>query len=138
MGIEGKSYTSLGFRLGVSSVKTLYNWEKKHPEWVAAKEVAQSGRLFVIENMLQGLATGENKGNAAAAIFYAKNAAPDHFKDKREIEMGGSVTYLLDTGIPQRELPPGEVQEAIESDSETIEAEFTEVPNADADFEDLL
>lgn len=137
MGIKGKSYTSLTFKLGITSIKTLYNWEKVHPQWARAKEMAETGRLGVIEDTLLGLADGSKKGNAAAAIFYAKNAAPDEFKDKREIDIGGSVTYIIDTGIPQRQLPT----EANESLSEAIEAEFEEMiieEEENEEMEDLL
>jgi len=56
--------------------------------------------------LLTDLADGSVKGNAAAAIFYAKNACPDLFKDKRELEVKGGVTYVIDTGIPAKQLPP--------------------------------
>ena len=128
MGIEGKSYGSLAFKLGISNVKTLYNWEKRYPQWKKAKEMAEHGRLGVLEDTLLGLANGSIKGNAAAAIFYSKNAAPDEFKDKREIDVGGSVTYMIDTGIPQRQLP----------ESEIIEAEYEEISEDIEDYEDLL
>ena len=130
MGLEGKSYQSLAFKLGVSAVKTLYNWEKRWPEWKAAKDIASMGRLSFIEDMLEGLATGKNKGNAAAAIFYAKNAAPDEFKDKREIDIQGSVTYVLDTGIPARQLPDQLTEQIVE------DVEYSEVK--EEDFGDLL
>jgi len=90
--------------------------------WKEAKGVANSGRLNYIEGMLTNLADGTYKGNAAAAIFYAKNAAPDEFKDKRDIDINSTsnITYIIDTGIPA--LPsPGKITEAI------VEAEFTEI-----------
>ena len=129
MGIKGKSYKSLAFKLGVASVKTLYNWEVSFPVWKKAKEVAQSGRLGYIEEMLTGLADGTYKGNAAAAIFYAKNACPDEFKDNRDIAVSGGVTYMIDTGIPSKELPA--------PISEAIEAEFVELSEEES-LEDLL
>ncbi|MCK5021532.1 MAG: hypothetical protein KAS32_31265 [Candidatus Peribacteraceae bacterium] len=134
MGIEGKSYTSLTFKLGINTVTTLYNWEKRYPQWKRAKEMANNGRLGVIEDLLINLGTGKVKGNAAAAIFYAKNAAPDEFKDKREIDVGGSVTYVIDTGIPQRQLPQGEETQ------EFIDADFTELHSdeEEEEYEDLL
>lgn len=99
MGVDGKSYKSLAFKLGVHP-KTMENWEKVYPEWKAAKDIAESGRLGVIEDLLSGVAHGQIKGQSAAAIFYSKNAAPDDFKDKQEIEHSGGVTYVIDTGIP--------------------------------------
>ena len=124
VGIDGKSYGSLPFKLGIGNVKTLYNWEKRYPQWKRAKDMANNGRLGVLEDTLLGLGNGTIKGNAAAAIFYSKNACPDEFKDKREIEMGGNVTYMIDTGIPQRQLPVEDIiHEAIEADYEVIEDE---------------
>ena len=101
---QGKSYQSLAPLLGVSR-KTIYNWETKHPEWAAAKVIAQELRLLWVENNLIGLAQGDIKGQAAAAIFYAKNACPDEFKDKREVVASGGVTYMIDTGIAAKPEP---------------------------------
>lgn len=125
MGIEGKSYTSLQFKLGIACKQTMYLWEKKYPEWKEAKEMAQAGRIEYCESLLQNLASGKNKGNAAAAIFYAKNAAPDEFKDKREMEVTGGVTYVIDTGIPskQKQIPQQLSEEIIEAEFEQIEKE---------------
>jgi len=130
MGVKGKSYKSLAFVIGVSQT-TLYTWEKSHPKWKEAKEMAELGRLGKIEDSLINLGNGKNKGNAAAAIFYAKNAAPDDYKDKREIGVSGAVTYVIDTGIPARQLP---------GQTEAIEAEFKEVVEelSSSDDEDLL
>tara|TARA_R110000782_G_scaffold41860_1_gene95633 strand:+ start:3486 stop:4082 length:597 start_codon:yes stop_codon:yes gene_type:complete len=124
MGIKGKSYKSLAFVLGVSP-STLYKWEKAWPKWKEAKEMAELGRLGKIEDSLLDLGSGKTKGNAAAAIFYAKNAAPEDYKDKREIGVSGAVTYVIDTGIPARKLPGQEIPEA-------IEAEFKEIENEEA------
>lgn len=120
MGVKGKSYYSLAFVLGIKSVKTLYNWEKLHPIWKEAKEVAESGRLNCIEDNLINLANGTFKGNAAAAIFYAKNAAPDHFKDKRDLEITGGITWVIDTGIPSLPAPNNNIQQAIEAECHEI------------------
>ena len=133
MGVKGKSYKSLAFKLGIASVKTLYNWETQHPEWKVAKEIANAGRLNYIEDLLISLADGTFKGNAAAAIFYAKNAAPEEFQDNRNLNIsGGGVTYIIDTGIPAKRLP--ELTKAI------IEAEFTEIEKEEDEEldEDLL
>ncbi len=49
--------------------------------------------------VLQRIATGEIKGNAAAAMFALKNYDKDKFKDRHEVEVKGSVAFTLDTGI---------------------------------------
>lgn len=87
--------------------------------WKEAKAIAEAGRLNSIEDMLTKLADGTYKGNAAAAIFYAKNAAPDEFKDKRDLEVTGGITYIIDTGIPS--LPKPDLKDV------AIEAEFSEM-----------
>lgn len=129
IGVEGKSYKSLAFKLGVSS-SSLSNWEKAHPEWREARQCAEQGRLGSIEDTLIQLGTGKIKGNAAAAIFYAKNAAPDEFKDKREIGVSGAVTYVIDTGIPARKLPPQQADVVME--------EIDYIINEEEDDEELL
>lgn len=113
VGVKGKSYKSLAFQLGIASEKTLYNWESQHIEWKNAKKIAEAGRLNYIENLLCGLADGSLKGNAAAAIFYAKNAAPTEFQDNRNLTISGGVTYVIDTGIPAKQLPDIIIQESI-------------------------
>jgi hypothetical protein len=97
--------------------------------------------------MLMDLGTGKTKGNAAAAIFYSKNAAPAHYKDKREIENNYQGTvYVIDTGI-------GAKKKAVETkgvetkpqltppdnnSSDIVEADFTELHQDKDDPEDLL
>lgn len=136
MGIKGKSYKSLAFKLGVS-VKTLYDWEKKFPKWKMAKEMAENGRLGFLEDLLIDLGNGTNKGNAASAIFYAKNANPDEFKDKREVEHTGGVTYVIDTGIPAKQIRSVE-NENLDSQP-IIEVDYFEVDEGQGDEDgDLL
>jgi len=126
MAVEGKSYKSLAYRLGVD-IKTLYQWEKDHAEWKEAKKIAFQGRLGRVEEMLTKLGEGETKGNAAAAIFYAKNACPDEFKDKREIghQVQGTV-YVIDTGIPSKNQVEGKNKPQL-PDSKIIESDFEEI-----------
>ena len=130
VGIQGKSYKSLAFKLAVSP-STLANWEEAHPKWKEAKEVANLGRLGSLEDTFIDLAKGRTKGNAAAAIFYAKNAAPDDYKDRKEVAVSGSVTYVIDTGIPARQLPNQDTENI-------IEAEVREILEDEEDDENLL
>lgn len=131
MCVEGKSYKSLAFKLGVNP-SALHKWEKTHAEWAEAKKIAFEGRLGKIEEMLTDLGTGKAKGNAAAAIFYAKNAAPEDFKDKREeVHTHQGTVYMIDTGIPAKKDPP----QLPSNEPETIEADYKEIQN---DEDDLL
>lgn len=126
---QGKSYASLAPQLGVKR-NTLYKWEAKYPDWVEAKKLANEMRLLAVEELLLDLATGKLKGAAAAAIFYAKNACPEHFKDKREVDVGGGITYMIDTGIPPKKLVDveaivGEIvyeEEQVDSDTGHVES----------------
>ena len=133
MGVKGKSYKSLAFVIGVSQT-TLYSWEKQWPKWKEAKEMAELGRLGKIEDSLIDLGSGKNKGNAAAAIFYAKNAAPDDYKDKREIGVSGAVTYVIDTGIPARQLPSERSPFPQQADVVVEEIEFIVNEEDDSDL----
>ena len=130
---EGKSYSSLAPQLGVTRA-TLYRWEKKYPEWREAKKIANEMRLLAIEELLLDLATGRVKGQAAAAIFYAKNACPEHFKDKREVEHSGGVTYMIDTGIAAKPQPI-QVENIIDqldyNEEEIEEASYVEEASSD-------
>jgi len=144
---EGKSYASFAAVIGVKR-NTLYKWENKYPQWKEIKAVANDYRLLWVEENLIGMANGTIKGQAAAAIFYAKNACPDHFKDKREVDVGVGITYLIDTGIPPKQVKNivGEIAQQVEQEEEIEEEKIEEekieevefTPTSPSSVEDLL
>lgn len=92
---QGYSFEAFGGRVGVSK-QTLYNWEKKFPEFAEAKAVAFEACRFWwegqgIQNVLNTSESMANVGsnskslNSAVWIFNMKNRFPDEWRDKREI-----------------------------------------------------
>lgn len=87
---EGFSYESFAGVIGVAK-KTLYDWEKAHPEFLHAKKACEAKSQLEWEKRLNHMAkTGE--GNATAIIFGLKNRASDSWRDKVETEHSGVVT----------------------------------------------
>jgi len=128
---EGKRYASLAPKLGVR-LKTMYAWEKKYPLWAEAKAIGQGMSLEHHEDVLNALALGHVKGNAAAAIFNAKNVHPEEYKDKREMDLkgGGVATVIIETGIPAKKRIIEEEEE------EFIEAEIVQPRQIEYEEED--
>jgi len=111
--MKGYTYLSFGARLGVND-RTCRRWANQFPEFKAAREIGNGFMRMKWEDIATTSAEGTNKGNAATIIFALKNYFPDDFKDKREVEMTGSM-YIIDTGI-DRQLPmPADVIEVVES-----------------------
>lgn len=96
----GFSYDSFAGKIGVA-VTTLKNWESAHPEWVQAKAEGHAARLLHWEGIALGHVTGAVKANPAALIFALKNAFPENYKDKQELDVKGysNTVRMIDTGI---------------------------------------
>ena len=120
---EGKSYASFAGAIGVGQ-STLSGWEKSHPEFKNAKEIAILASLGKWEDIALRQAQGFIKGNASALIFTLKNRFQEHYKDKQEIDHGGELTFIFNTGI-NRNLK--EVEQAHEAEFKVLESE----PDAD-------
>lgn len=104
---KGLSYESFAKVAGVT-VSTLKQWETLHPEWVQAKAEGFAGKLLFWERVMLGHVTGEVKANPAALIFALKNAFPEHYKDKQELDVKGysNTVRLVDTGIVRTPIAP--------------------------------
>lgn len=79
---QGYSLTAFGGSIRVAR-STLNVWMAEHPEFSEAVKVAQACRTACLE---QGLLGSEVGPMVTARIFALKNAAPEEWRDKREID----------------------------------------------------
>lgn len=78
------SYETFGAIVNVSK-QTLYDWEKKHKDFLDAKRLGRMKQQLALEKMLKGQSMGSIKnGNASSLIFYIKNLT--NFRDDPVIE----------------------------------------------------
>jgi hypothetical protein len=105
----GNSFESFAAVVGTCR-RTLYDWEKRHPEFLHAKERGADGSLLFWENMVKAGSSGQLRTidtetqtvgtsgeirtekkyrpasfNAVGAIFVMKNRFPDLYRDRQEI-----------------------------------------------------
>jgi hypothetical protein len=79
---SGYSYASFCAVIHVSDV-CMDKWEKKYPEWAAAKKEAFKLCLLTWEKIGISITVGKTKGNVAAWIFNMKNRFG--WRDRHEI-----------------------------------------------------
>jgi hypothetical protein len=85
---QGYSLTAFAGSIGIARA-TINNWMAEHPEFLEATRVGQAKRTMKLE---QGLISGESGPKVTGHIFALKNADPEGWKDKQEVEHSGGVT----------------------------------------------
>lgn len=83
---QGFSKTAAAGHIGVDR-DTFLNWAKEHPEFFGAIKRGEAARTMKLEQDLLDAVDGPR---VTSRIFALKNAAPDEWKDKREMEHGGT------------------------------------------------
>lgn len=83
----GYSKTAFAGDIGVSR-DTVLEWSKEHPEFSGAVKRAEAARTRALELTL---IAGETGPKVTAHIFALKNASPEEWRDKQEIEHSGGV-----------------------------------------------
>lgn len=66
----------------------VYEWEQRHPEFAELTKLARVKRQAFLERRLMSAADGPI---VTSSIFALKNAGPDDWRDKREVEHSGGV-----------------------------------------------
>ncbi len=88
---EGFSKTAVAGFIGVCR-NTLLNWTETHPEFLRAVKVGEAMRTMKLEDDLLSMSEGPR---VTARIFALKNAAPEEWRDKHEVEHQGGLTISL-------------------------------------------
>jgi transposase len=84
---QGFSLTAFAGEIGVAR-STINEWIAAHPEFSEAVKIGQAKRTRKLEGTLLD---GETGAKVTAHIFALKNADPEGWRDKQEIEHGGAV-----------------------------------------------
>ena len=79
---RGLSMTAFAGEIRVAR-STINEWMGAHPEFSEAVKVGQAARTLTLE---QELLEGEIGPRVTARIFALKNAAPEEWRDKQEIQ----------------------------------------------------
>jgi hypothetical protein len=90
---KGRSYESFAGVVGVSK-QALYDWEKKHPEFLYAKRIGRAKCQATLEDWGESLVKGHfGKGaNTSAWIFMMKNMS--NWRDDPSMNDDDSISDL--------------------------------------------
>ncbi len=66
----------------------VYEWADRHPEFADTVRLAQAKRQLFLERRLL---TADVGPVVTSTIFALKNAGPDDWRDKREVEHSGGI-----------------------------------------------
>jgi len=91
---EGLSYECFAGLIGVTR-DCLYKWEKAHPEFLYAKNMARQKSLLFWEKALRAQSLGKLNGNASTLIFTMKcrfgwNDQPKELEESERYEQPDS------------------------------------------------
>lgn len=83
----GLSLTAFAGVIGVAR-STINEWMGEHPEFSEAVKVGQAKRVQYLERTMLD---GDAGPRVTARIFALKNADPEEWRDKREVEHSGGL-----------------------------------------------
>jgi len=86
---SGLSLAASASDLGIHRQR-VYEWMERHPEFADTVRLAQAKRQAFLERRL--LNDGMPGPQITATIFALKNAGPEDWRDKREVEHSGEMT----------------------------------------------
>lgn len=90
----GLSITAAAGEIGVSR-RTVYEWEEKHADFSHTIKIARAKRLLFLERRLLSATDGPT---VTSSIFALKNACPEEWRDKHEVEHAGPIDYVVTIG----------------------------------------
>ena len=93
---KGLTFESFAAVPGVT-FRTLYNWEKKHPEFFHAREIGLAKSLLWWEQSSMAAAYGKtkNRANAGLIMFHMRNKFKDLFNADAEQQESNNQTFVL-------------------------------------------
>lgn len=83
----GLSLTAFAGDIGVHR-GTINEWMQNHPEFSEAVKIGKAKRTGALE---RGMFSAESGPAVTARIFALKNADPDEWREKKEVEHSGGV-----------------------------------------------
>ncbi len=96
---QGLSYESFGAVVKCGRT-TLYDWERKHPEWVKAKQEGTSVALKFWESLLAAKAFGSKKEiDITAVIFCLKTRFHQTYGEHQKVQLSGEITTKSETDL---------------------------------------
>ena len=91
---QGLSLTAAAAEMNVHRQR-VYEWTERHPEFADAVKLAQAKRQLFLERRLL---EADSSPLVTSTIFALKNASPDDWKDKHEVQHGGlTITIAKDS-----------------------------------------
>lgn len=92
----GLSLTAFAGEIGVAR-STINEWMGNHPEFSEAVKIGQAKRVRYLERTMLD---GDAGPKITARIFALKNADPEEWRDKKEVEHKGGleITEIILTG----------------------------------------
>lgn len=98
---SGLSLAASAAELGVHRQR-VYEWMERHPEFADTVKLAQAKRQLFLERRLLSADAGPV---VTSTIFALKNAGPEDWREKQEVEHSGKVTtrverVIVDTANP--------------------------------------
>lgn len=109
---QGYSLTAFAGSIGVAR-STINEWMGAHPEFSEATRVGQAGRTMKLE---QGLLAAESGAKVTGHMFALKNADPEGWRDRQEIDHSGSAAVTVHYVTSDGESAPALSDEDYETD----------------------
>lgn len=97
---EGLSLTAAAAECDVGR-STVYRWKDEHPEFRDTVNLAMAKRQLFLERRLL---TSDVGPIVTSSIFALKNAGPEDWRDKREVEHSGDMTVRKATDLSDDDL----------------------------------
>jgi hypothetical protein len=129
-GLEIITHMAFGFSLTATagimgfSRQTFHNWAEKYPDFLDSVGRAKALRTYALE---LGLLHAPDGPTVTARIFALKNAAPEEWREKQEIEHTGDGDPLarLYAAICGHKIMPDDDQSKFLNDPNVLEGEFS-------------
>ncbi len=97
---QGFSLAAAAAELGIHRQR-VYEWMERHPEFADTVKLAQVKRQRFLESRLL---TADAGPVVTSTIFALKNAGPEDWRDKREVEHSGDMTVRKATDLTDDDL----------------------------------
>lgn len=89
----GKGYSLTAFAGHIKVAReTIYDWERRYPDFSDAIKKARAARLSALEEVLL---KATNSHTVTARIFALKNAAPSEWRDRHDVEHSGDLNFQI-------------------------------------------